>query len=312
MANFPGSIPSFAGFTSSHTLAAANHAAQHNLEQGEIVALATKLGTGSSTPAASTVLRSSSNGTSAWGQVALTTDVSGTLPVANGGTGQSSLTGLPITNGNFTTPTITNPTVSTGSFSSPTLVTPTIASFINAVHDHESNAGGGVLDAALALLTGSITHGLLGDDSSWVFDTWTPSIDASVTDPTFGSGAVQEGRYLKIGKLYLCYAQVKFGTSGTNAGSGNYYLTLPATPNTADYSVGATPHGVGRMFDSSTGFSGVVFPELDTVPSPPGLQLVYYPGIGGTASAAGMSHTAPWAWAASDTVFNGWFWFEAT
>lgn len=308
---FPGALPSFTGFTSSHTLAADNHAAQHNLEQSEIVALATKMGTGASTPSTSTVLRSNSNGTSTWGQVVLTTDVSGTLPIASGGTGQSNLSGLTLPSAILANPSISGTVGGSATYTSPTLTTPTIASFINAVHDHESNAGGGVLDAALALLTGSITHGLLGDDSSWVFDTWTPSIDASVTDPTLGSGAVQEGRYLKIGKLYLCYAQVKFGTSGTSAGSGNYYLTLPATANTTDYQTGSTIHGMGRMLDSSTSFSGVCFPELDTFANPAVLQLVYYPGIGGTAAAAAFTSTAPWTWAASDIVFNGWFWFEA-
>jgi len=87
MANFPGSTPSFAGFTSSHTLAEDNHAAQHNLEQGEIVALATKIGTGSSTPTANTVLRGTGAGTSAFGQVDLTTDVTGILPFNKGGLG---------------------------------------------------------------------------------------------------------------------------------------------------------------------------------------------------------------------------------
>lgn len=80
---YPGAIPTFAGFTAGHTLAVDNHAAQHNLEQSEIVAIATKIGTGASTPTSGMVLRSNGAGTSVWGQVVLTTDVTGVLPLAN-------------------------------------------------------------------------------------------------------------------------------------------------------------------------------------------------------------------------------------
>ena len=91
---FPGSIPSYLGFTASHTLLADTHAAQHNQEQADIIALATKMGTGASTPAAGQVLTATGTGTSSWSEVNLTTMVSGVLPVANGGTGQSTIAGL--------------------------------------------------------------------------------------------------------------------------------------------------------------------------------------------------------------------------
>jgi len=83
MAQFPTAIPSYAGFTSSHTLSADNHAAQSNAEQGDISAIATKVGTGSSTPVNQRLLRGNGTGTSAWAQVDLTTDVTGVLPSAN-------------------------------------------------------------------------------------------------------------------------------------------------------------------------------------------------------------------------------------
>lgn len=80
---FPTSLPSYAGFTSSHTLSQDNHAAQHNQEQTDITAVATKIGTGSSTPTSNKVLRGDGVGTSSWSQVDLSTDITGQLPAAN-------------------------------------------------------------------------------------------------------------------------------------------------------------------------------------------------------------------------------------
>lgn len=70
------------------------HVALHNFHNNEIIALGTKLGTGSSTASSGKVLRGTGSGTSAWAAADLTTDVTGTLPVANGGTGLTTSTGL--------------------------------------------------------------------------------------------------------------------------------------------------------------------------------------------------------------------------
>lgn len=83
MANFPSSLPAYAGFNPNDTLAADNHASQHNAEQADITAIATKIGTGASTPVTQTVLRGNGTGTSAWSQVSLDTDVAGQLPVGS-------------------------------------------------------------------------------------------------------------------------------------------------------------------------------------------------------------------------------------
>lgn len=91
MSTFPTSIPSYLGFTATHTLATDTHAAQHNQEQADIIAIATKMGTGSSTPSSGNVLAASGTGTSSWSQVNLTSMITGVLSVTNGGTGQSSI-----------------------------------------------------------------------------------------------------------------------------------------------------------------------------------------------------------------------------
>lgn len=143
MAAFPGGLAVFAGFTSSHTLAADSHAAQHNLEQAEILAAQTKIGTGASTASNGTFLRGTGAGTSAWQQVTLTSDVTGILPAVNGGTGQNSLTALPLPS-----PTISGTVAGGATYTSPTLTTPTIASFVSATHSHQNAAGGGTLALA--------------------------------------------------------------------------------------------------------------------------------------------------------------------
>lgn len=90
MALFPGALPAAGTASASATLAAAGHTSLHNTGADEARALGSKIGTGSSTPTSGVVLRGNGVGTSAWGQVILTTDVTGVLPIANGGTGNTS------------------------------------------------------------------------------------------------------------------------------------------------------------------------------------------------------------------------------
>lgn len=126
---YPNTSPSYTATDANATLAANNHAARHTQEEADIVALAAKVGIGASTPSTATVLKGTGAGTSTYGKVALATEVSGTLPVANGGTGATGSTG----SGNVVLAT------------SPTITTPNIASFANAHHDHTNSANGGQL-----------------------------------------------------------------------------------------------------------------------------------------------------------------------
>ena len=70
------------------------HSTLHGTHSEAIVAIEGKIGTGASTPVTNRVLRGTGTGTSAWAQANLTTDITGTLPVANGGTGATALTNL--------------------------------------------------------------------------------------------------------------------------------------------------------------------------------------------------------------------------
>lgn len=56
---------------------------------------------------------------------------------------------------------------------------------------------------------------------------YTPTLTASTTDPTLGSGSSAVGSYVQMGRLVTYRAWVSFGTSGTAAGSGGYRVSLP-------------------------------------------------------------------------------------
>lgn len=207
MASFPGSLASFAGFTSSHTLSADNHAAQHNLEQAEILAAQTKIGTGASTPILNTILRGTGAGTSSWAQVVLTTDVTGILPIANGGTGQANLTSL-------------------------TLTTPIIADFSTSTHNHQNNSGGGLLSGASLTSTDGLLRTITYYTSN---DTWSKQSDLKYIIVEVQAGGGGGGGAAGVGGQ---------GGAGSGGGAGGYSRRKITTGSLAS-SVSVTVGGGG-------------------------------------------------------------------
>jgi len=127
------------------------HSTLHGTHSEAIVAIETKIGTGASTPSANKVLRATGTGTSAWAQVGLTTDVTGTLPLANGGTGATALTNL-----------ITLGTHTTGNY---------LATLANATNGGTTiaNSGSETAAATVALNLNDLSAGVMADGDSFAF-----------------------------------------------------------------------------------------------------------------------------------------------
>jgi hypothetical protein len=78
-----------------------------------------------------------------------------------------------------------------------------------------------------------------------VTGTYTPTLTASTTNPTLGSSGIAEGRYtLWNGKWCTIRGTIRFGTSGANAGSGQYLIALPFT-SSSQISNGVSTCGSG-------------------------------------------------------------------
>ena len=59
-----------------------------------------------------------------------------------------------------------------------------------------------------------------------VATSFVPQLTASTTDPTFGTGAILEGLYVRVFDVIFAWGRIGFGT-GMTPGDGNYSLTLP-------------------------------------------------------------------------------------
>lgn len=134
--SFPTSIDNFTDPQATDDTSLVPHDLQHAGANDAITAIETKLGSGASTPTAGTILRGTGTGTTAYGQVNVSTDVAAfssanlrALLSDETGTG-SAVFG-------------TSPTIAT-----PTLTIPVIADFTSATHTHANTAGGGTLGSS--------------------------------------------------------------------------------------------------------------------------------------------------------------------
>lgn len=138
---------------------------------------------------------------------------------------------------------------------------------------------------------------ILGPPGGYGWNSYTPVLTASTTNPTLGSGStsVGEWRYMDNGDWIICQGKITFGTSGVAAGSGTYQVSLPKAAG----SFGASPiQGKALLRDSSaSGFmnSNLLCNSGDT-------KLDTYCTQTSSGGANFTSNTFPWTWAAGDSI----------
>lgn len=144
--------------------------------------------------------------------------------------------------------------------------------------------------------------------SSWrpLFNTskltaFTPVLTASTTNPTLGTGSSRVGYYRYIGpKLVWFTVDITFGTSGVNAGSGIYSvsLPLPASASTILHSGNI----YGSINDDSTGDNNVVSSGISSDLT----HMTMYFWDPTSISVQTVHNNAPFTWAANDAIqFSG-------
>lgn len=130
---------------------------------------------------------------------------------------------------------------------------------------------------------------MLALSSAW--NTYTPVLTGAGGNPTLGTGSVVYGKYLRVGKLVLYQASIKFGTSGSSPGGGVYSVSLPiaaVSPSTP------VVFGTALIIDASTGTRGAGAAAIGASSSQAYIEI--------NNQSVSVSASVPWAWAASDEI----------
>ena len=140
------------------------------------------------------------------------------------------------------------------------------------------------VDAAAAIVPTKFSQ------AAWA--TYVPALTASVSNPTLGSGSTATGRYSRqADRTIHIQLVISFGTSGTNAGSGNYQVSIPV--NQAAQTA-TEVNGNGYLYDSSANALYVVVVTDD--PNSDARVTIWTDQLGQVTDAV------PFAWAVSDSI----------
>lgn len=123
-----------------------------------------------------------------------------------------------------------------------------------------------------------------------VWETYTPALTASTTNPNLGTTGSAAGRYARVNKIVIGNASFTFNGAGINAGLGFYFCSLPITAQNSGAAV-----GVSNAIDVSTFASIQNALILDTTTRVLGI------GTGGGAL-AGSIQNSTFVWAAGDII----------
>lgn len=143
--------------------------------------------------------------------------------------------------------------------------------------------------------------------------TYTPVLLATTTNPTLGIGSIQEGWWAQANRLIAFWGRIRFGTSGTNPGSGTYRVTGPTEASALVAASGSLGAGVsaGRagMRDNSNVTVGSRSATLQLVSpnsGPSGESTFLLAVLDGTNVTA--SNNTPFTWSTEDSIsFSGFY-----
>jgi hypothetical protein len=119
---------------------------------------------------------------------------------------------------------------------------------------------------------------------------WQPTLTAIGTNPTLGTGAVRTSYIWRNGNAVEVWFNITFGSSGVNAGSGNYYLLLPVM----------YPPIAGFYNSIAIGEAHLYHPSTDQHSS---VALILASSTLYMTEVATLIHAGyPWTWSANDVI----------
>lgn len=225
------------------------------------------------------------------------------VPVADGGTGVSTLGSGNVLVGAGTSAVTSSKAAPSGDFvgttdtqtlSGKTLTAPTIADFTNANHDHGDADDGG------ALANGIITNAMLATAAGapgGAWQSWTPTLSGRFNDSKW----TKTCRYIQVGKrVWFSLKLVASTTTPMDGGTVGATFTLPVTADTNYVGGSANVSGIGfgGILDSGTAvFSAQAFIASSTTAR---VNVIDSSGTYGVVT--NLSSTIPMTWTTSDEI----------
>ena len=125
------------------------------------------------------------------------------------------------------------------------------------------------------------------------WETYTPALTGTTTNPTLGTGSTVAGKYCQVQKTIMGYAFFAFGRSGVTNGAGDYRISLPVTALSGGQN--GIISGYVWLYDQSaaTGWSAIA--QVAT-----GTTMSFLKSTGD--ATINITATNPFTWAANDQI----------